>query len=118
MINKKRVAATTVLGFIAGLFCYYGGLNAGYTYTFESMLSTIMNRTLIGFVIGISAIEMNFLVHGALIGAIVSWPLSIYAGLFGFNILMAFGIAYGIVIELITTNLLKLPAKAREKKKR
>jgi len=116
--NKKRVVVATLLGLLAGIVCYFGGLSAGVSYTTEMMLSTILDRTLIGFVIGISAIEMNYLLHGALIGALITWPISVYGGMYGFNILMAFGIAYGILIEFITTNLLKLPAKATEKKKK
>jgi hypothetical protein len=111
----KRVLITTILGILVGLVCWYSGTYVGIQFTNEMILGTILDRMLIGFVIGISGWQINYLLHGALIGAIVSWPASIYGGAYGFNALMWFGIAYGIIIELIATKLLNAPMKTKKK---
>ena len=69
-------------------------------------------RVLIGFVIGISALKMNWAIHGALIGLIVSIPAS-FGAMMGatarygkwelFVMTLVMGIIYGIVIELVTS---------------
>jgi len=111
MAYAKRVVITTLLGIVAGFVCWYGGTYVGIQFTNEMILATILNRAFIGFVIGISGWQINYLLHGALIGAIGSWPASVYGPVYGFNTLMWFGIAYGVIIELVTTKLLKSPMK-------
>jgi len=67
---------------------------------------------LIGFVIGISAWKMNWLLHGILMGLIVGLPFSLSAmaqqvpgmGKWGiFFLTWALGIVYGFIIELVTS---------------
>jgi len=115
MAYAKRVLTTTILGFVAGLFCWYSGTYVGIEFTIPMILGTVLNRTLIGFVIGISSWEINYLLHGALIGAVVSWTTSVYGAAFGLNPLLWFGIAYGIIIELITTKALKAPMRTKKR---
>ena len=108
MVYPKRVAVTTAFGFISGLVCYYGGVAAGIEFTFAMMLSTILNRTLIGFAIGISSWKTHYLMHGALMGGIFTLPMAVYGDVSGAMTMMLFGIAYGFLIELIATKGLKL----------
>ena len=106
MIYAKRVTITTILGVITGVLCYLGGLHAGVEFTTGIMLTTILNRALIGFVIGISAIRIHYLLHGILIGAlgsIVMGVASIDQGLNGLVIITVFGMLWGLLIELIAT---------------
>jgi len=109
-MNTKRIAITTLLGVVAGIICWMGGVyGAGMTFTTAMILGTVLNRTLIGFVIGISGLRMNYLLHGAIIGAIVTLPMAVYGGLSDAITLILFGVAYGFLIELITTKALKSP---------
>ena len=108
MAYSKRVAVTTILGFIAGLVCYYGGVSAGIQYTSGMIFSTILNRTLIGFAIGISSLRMHYLMHGTLMGAIFTLPMAVYGDISGSITMLLFGIAYGFLIELIATKGLKI----------
>ena len=109
MKRLRRVVMTTVLGVIAGLVCYLLSKN-NFTYTKETMWGVILNRTLLGFTIGISGLKWNYLIHGIIIGAIMSLPLAVPA-LFnsttGFILLLVGGAVYGLIIELITSGLFK-----------
>ncbi|MFH1285911.1 MAG: hypothetical protein ABIH99_04995 [Candidatus Micrarchaeota archaeon] len=115
MAYLKRVAVCTVLGLLAGLICYFGGAQAGVVYTNEMIASTILNRALLGFVIGISCWRINYLLHGALLGLFVTLPVSVFSG-FGANMMTLFGVLYGVVIELASTKLLSAPMGACCKK--
>ncbi|MCD6335857.1 MAG: hypothetical protein J7M27_11085 [Candidatus Latescibacteria bacterium] len=106
MIYAKRVTITTILGVITGLLCYLGGVHAGIEFTTGLMLATIFNRTFIGFVIGISAIRIHYLLHGILIGALGSITMgvaSIDQGLNGLMMITLFGMLWGLLIEGIAT---------------
>jgi len=65
---------------------------------------------MLGFIIGISSLKMNFLLHGALIGLLVSLITSIpflEGGIIGFLLFTTAGIFYGILIELFATKIFK-----------
>ena len=68
-------------------------------------LSILLNRALIGFVIGISAFRIHWALHGLLIGLLVGLPYSIGVFLGGadwivfFNVLLA-SLIWGFIIEL------------------
>jgi hypothetical protein len=112
MAYLKRVAATTILGFIAGIVCWQLGASGGQVqYTTPMIVSTILNRAFIGFVIGISGWGINYLLHGALIGALGGLQMAVYANENGFIMITVGGIVYGIVIEFVTTKLLGMPMK-------
>jgi len=106
MIYAKRVTITTILGVIAGILCYLGGLRAGIEFTTGIMLATIFNRAFIGFVIGISAIRIHYLLHGILIGALGSLPMGVAAigeDLNSLVMITLFGMLWGLLIEWIAT---------------
>jgi hypothetical protein len=73
--------------------------------------SIILGRTLIGFIIGISAWRINYLIQGVLIGLIVSLPMALPAGsmkgaaIFWGTLIM--GGIYGFFIALITNLIVK-----------
>jgi hypothetical protein len=75
---------------------------------------TLLNRVLIGFVIGISAWRIHHLIHGAIIGLIVTLTVSLGflpGSLSGFFLYTSAGIFYGILIEWLATDVFKAPMK-------
>jgi hypothetical protein len=110
-MNGMRVLVSTVLGFIFGIVCYLLA-KSGSTEPLGAWVvwSIIFGRTLIGFVIGISAWRINYLLHGVLIGLIVSFPLALGSGTKGTNIFwmtLIMGGIYGFFIALITNLIVK-----------
>ena len=75
-----------------------------------ALISSIGNRILIGFVIGISAWRIHYLLHGALVGLIVTLSVSIgilFDSVAGFLMFTIAGPIYGLLIELFATKVLK-----------
>jgi hypothetical protein len=110
-----RIIAATILGAAAGIVCWQLGKSSGkVTFDTAMILGTVANRTLLGFIIGISGLRrLNYLLHGAIIGLIATIPISVYPLAGGdwtsFVWLEVAGAVYGLVIELIVTKLLKAP---------
>jgi len=116
-MRVKRVTVATCWGLVFGVVCWLGG-----KYLLGKEVGTalavllILLRTLMGFIIGISALKrMNFLLHGAFIGAIASLPSAIYflllpdyRPLIGVAHIFA-GALYGLLIELLTVKVFKAP---------
>jgi hypothetical protein len=81
----------------------------------ENIAATVANRILLGFVIGISAWRINYLIHGALLGLILSLSVSIGflpINIVGFFLYTTAGILYGILIEWLATGVFKAPMRA------
>lgn len=75
-----------------------------------ALISSIGNRILIGFVIGISAWRIHYLLHGALMGLIVTLSTSLgilVQSISGFLMFTIAGIVYGFLIELFATKIFK-----------
>jgi hypothetical protein len=110
-----RIVAATILGAVAGIVCWQLGKSSEkITLDLPMILGIIANRTLLGFIIGISGLRgLNYLVHGVIIGLVATIPMSIYplAGgdVVSFALLEAAGAVYGLLIELVVTRLLKAP---------
>ena len=98
---------------IAAAICIGGMASGGRVELTPIIISTgIGNRILPGFVIGISNWRINFLLHGAIIGFLVTFSLSvgiIFTSLQGFAMYTVAGIIYGVMIELFATKVLKAP---------
>jgi hypothetical protein len=69
----------------------------------------VLSRTLMGFMIGISALKLKWWLHGIVLGVIGSLPMAV--AVWGDTQIMIgtlfMGIVYGFLIELITTLLFK-----------
>jgi hypothetical protein len=110
-----RIVVATILGAVAGIICWQLGKSSGkITLDTAMILGIIANRTLLGFIIGISGLRsLNYLVHGVIIGLVATIPMSIYPLAGGdavsFALLEAAGAVYGLLIELVVTKLLKAP---------
>ncbi|MDP8238110.1 MAG: hypothetical protein P9X24_03385 [Candidatus Hatepunaea meridiana] len=108
MLTTKRVIIATICGFIFGLVCMYLASSSP-DVTTNIKLIIVVSRTLMGFTIGISALRMQWWLHGIVIGIITSIPMAlpvmsdpyIFIGTF------ALGVIYGVLTELITTVLFK-----------
>ena len=110
MVYAKRLAGTTLLGLAAGVMCWQGGVSVGIVYTPALIAGTILNRTFVGFVIGISALRWPYLAHGALLGALGSLPMAMFAPDVRSAIMLSmYGALWGVLIELIVTKALKAP---------
>ncbi len=112
-MNIKRVIICTIGGMIAAAICIGGMANSGRIELTPVIIATgIGNRILIGFVIGISNWRINFLLHGAIIGFLVTFSSSIgiiFNNIQGFAMYTAAGIVYGVLIELFATKVFKAP---------
>jgi len=112
MLTTKRVIIATISGFIFGLVCMYLASSGPNPIDNNTKLIILFSRGLMGFTVGISAIRLNWWLHGIVIGLIGSIPMAIpvmdQPGIMFGTFLM--GAIYGFLIELITTKLFKEPA--------
>jgi len=115
-MNWKRMIICLIGGVIAGIICILGMKSSGKIALTSSILAAgMVNRIMIGFVIAISSWEINYLLHGAIIGAIVSLGNSVViiaqrgfeSGIAGFFLYTIAGAVYGLLIELTTTKAFK-----------
>jgi len=108
----KRLPFSLLGGVICAGICLAGSqLIFGFPPISWSTISmTIANRLLLGFVIGISCWKVKHLLHGALLGLILSLSVSIGflpTNLLKFTLYTGAGILYGIFIEWWATDLFK-----------
>ncbi len=107
----KRLVVCIIGGLVAAGVCIVGMKSGGnVNLTTTVLISTIGNRILIGFVIGISSWRIHYLVHGALIGLIVTLSASVIIlpqNIKGFVMYTFAGIVYGLLIELFATKVFK-----------
>jgi hypothetical protein len=111
-MKNKRLLICTIGGLVAGIICSVGGLLSGNIAEFSlfAIASPIINRLMLGFFIGISRLKINYLLHGILIGFLVSFIISVSLlenNLKGFLFFTSAGIIYGLLIELFATKVFK-----------
>jgi len=112
MLTFKRVFLATLCGLVFGLICM--GLASSNPNTVSPITSTtkwliILSRTMMGFMIGISALRMKWWLHGVMLGLISSIPMALPV-LDNLNIAigsLVLGMIYGFLTELITSVFLK-----------
>ena len=115
MIDKKRMLVTTAAGLAAGVICYAGGrFGLKDEISLPMLVYILVNRTLIGFVIGISPLSLHWAPHGLFIGTVAGLPFAAGCLLEANNTATAIaalvlGAVYGLLVELITTVALKAP---------
>lgn len=119
MIYEKRVVSATIWGLIFG-FVSWGLVRISGPFSLSGAAAIVLSRTLLGFVIGISAWKIAWWLHGLLLGLFFALPsgfFCVWAGMgwgIGFVLTVAVGIAFGILIEFLTTVIFK--AEMREAK--
>ncbi|MDP8228857.1 MAG: hypothetical protein P9M15_05335 [Candidatus Electryoneaceae bacterium] len=118
MLTSKRVVIATICGFVFGLVCMLlasSNPNPDEQLSLAIKLSIIAGRTLTGFLIGISALRLNWWLHGIVIGIIGSIPMA-FPVMDNINIFIGtivMGIIYGVLTELLTTILFNAKAAGR-----
>jgi hypothetical protein len=117
MLTAKRVVVATLFGFVFGLVCMFlatSNPNATEPVTTMVKWNIIASRTLMGFMIGISALRLKWWLHGMVLGLIGSIPMAIAVidrpAIALSSIVM--GIIYGFLIELFTSVLFKVKSPA------
>jgi hypothetical protein len=111
-MKKNRILICLSGGVISACICLVGSqVIFGFPeITWSTVSTTIANRLLLGFVIGISSWDIKHHLHGALLGLILSLTVSI--GFLPGEILKFFlytgaGIFYGIMIDWLATDIFK-----------
>jgi len=103
----KRLAIATVLGFICGVICLLlTKFVAGTELTAKIVAGGLVNRTLIGFVIGSTSFRWKPVWRGAAYGFLISLTYIIAASANQATMLIA-GTVYGILIDVIVTGVFK-----------
>jgi hypothetical protein len=114
MFQAKRVTVAVAFGFAMGLICYLGGtILFHFAFSTPEIINIFVNRMLIGFVIGISVLKMDWHTHGLLIGSIVGLPYLLYDYMSGKGLLVVVTLAllnplFGLLIEYFTSKVFKL----------
>jgi hypothetical protein len=117
MTSEKRIIIATLLGTLFGLVCMLLASSGGSALPEILKLQIVVSRTMLGFVIGISAIKMNWAVHGIIMGLLIGLPMALASTLgtegteftpqsMFFSTLLI-GAIYGFLIELITSVVFK-----------
>ncbi len=108
MLTPKRIFMATSCGLFFGLICMFlASSNPDPVEPTTAMTKwlIIVNRTLLGFIIGISALRLPWWLHGMVLGFIASIPMALpvlhHTGIAIGSLLM--GMIYGLLTELITS---------------
>lgn len=106
----KRIVLATIMGLLCGLVCMLMA-SSDPTQPVETgiKLSILFGRTLLGFTIGISALNMKWWAHGPVLGFLTSIPMALPL-LNEMPLLVAtlvMGMIYGVLIELVTSVIFK-----------
>ena len=114
---QKRLLICVFGGVLSAIICFLGSqIIFGFPkITWDTLAATMANRLLLGLVIGISSWRINYLLHGAILGLIVSLSVSIgflASNMLGFFLYTSAGILYGILIEWLSTDAFKAPMRA------
>ena len=112
-MNKKRIFIATLCGFIAGIICYLlGVILIPIKHELLILVWIVVNRTLLGFVIGISILRVHWVLNGLIAGMTVGLVLPINAIMIGKELpitisVYIMSIIYGILIEFFTSVIFK-----------
>jgi hypothetical protein len=111
MMNSRRVIIATLLGLAAGILCYLGGKFLGKEFNTVTILMILLHRTVLGFVVGISALRIHWALHGTLLGLVIGLPVYPLAYVEGGAIAYSLmSVVWGFFIELFTSVIFKAKA--------
>lgn len=107
--NKPRIMMCTIMGFLFGIFSAWTSLMAFPDYyDFKILTSIIYNRTLMGFIIGIShPIRLSPVLRGPLLGIAVGLMLCFNVDALDALLFFSFSVPYGLVIDVMATKFAK-----------
>ena len=114
----KRIVIATLFGLLAGGICSSLMFSSGYLkFTVVALGWILLNRTVMGFAIGASALKLHWAWNGIVVGLIVGEIFSYYLFMQVGWIALAFSpignALFGFLIELFTTKVFKAAAFAR-----
>jgi len=114
----KRIVIATLFGLLAGCACSSLIFGSGYLkFTAVALLWILLNRTVMGFVIGTSALKLhwawNGIIMGLVVGEIFSYFLFMNIGWKALAFSPIGNALFGFLIELFTTKVFHAPAFAR-----
>ncbi len=109
----KRIAIATFFGLVAGGICATGAVYAGLLkFSVVTLIWVLLNRTVMGFVIGVSGLKLhwawNGIVLGIVVGSIFSYSLYM-SGNLGEQALIngTLNGLFGLMIEVFTSYVFK-----------
>jgi hypothetical protein len=112
----KRITIATLFGVVAGALCATISFSAGIlTFTAVNLIWILLNRTVMGFAIGISGLKLHWAWHGILMGVVVGSIFSYFLYMQGMKMAVFTPIGnaiFGLMIEFFTTVVFKAPALA------
>jgi hypothetical protein len=112
-MSKKRVTVATTVGLACGVLASVTEVY-GFKHPLPPSLLTsiVLGRTVLGFIIGISAWRTSWWWHGMALGVVLNLPLALevkWAGTQAFVGALLGGLVFGFVIELVTSVGFKAP---------
>ncbi len=114
----KRITIAILFGLVAGVICataaVYGGI---LEFTPANLVWVLLNRAVMGFVIGASGLRLHWAWNGVVMGLVVGSIFSYFLYLNLGPVLLPLGNAmvngiFGLMIEFFTTVVFKAPALA------
>lgn len=115
----KRIVIATLFGLVVGVFCATMAFQSDILeFTAANLTWVLLNRAVMGFVIGISGLKLhwawNGIVMGLVVGSIFAYSLYLNLGLGPLPFAnAAMNGLYGLTIEFFTTVVFKAPADRR-----
>jgi hypothetical protein len=113
----KRITIATLFGVVAGALCATATFKMGaLPFTAANLLWVLLNRTVMGFAIGVSGLKMHWAWHGVLMGMVVGSIFSYFLYMHGITMApytMIGNAIFGLMIEFFTTVVFKAPALAK-----
>ena len=110
----KRITIATLFGVVAGALCATISFSSGIlSFTAVNLVWILLNRTVMGFAIGISGLKLHWAWHGILMGVVVGSIFSYFLYMHGMKmaVLTPIGNAiFGLMIEFFTTVVFRAPA--------
>ncbi len=108
----RRIVIATACGVVAGLICVSVIALQGPRVTPAFFGWALLNRTLLGFVIGISTLRLHWALHGVLMGAVVGSLFSYSQWMLGnpawvVPAVLAGSMIFGLGIEFFTSVVFK-----------
>lgn len=115
-----RILVATLMGVVMGIVCA-SVASAGHILTLTTVTLTwiLLNRTIMGFVIGISGMKLPWAWNGIILGLVVGSIFSYFFYMDQHSVKLALltpvgNALYGLIIELFTTVIFKQPAWTRQ----
>jgi hypothetical protein len=116
-MNNRRLIVCLLGGIVAAGLCLTGRqiFFGNPAINWDTVADTMANRVLLGFVIALSGWRIKHLAHGAILGLLVSFSVSLgflLSDPIRFLLYTSAGVLYGLSIEWVSTDVFKAPMRA------